>query len=162
MRLNKVDIFLELFYNEWTYIRVLLNSAFSMRWNKVTKVMGVSIATNIFLSIVKIITGLIGKSSALIADGIHSFSDLSTDFIAIIGNYLSRKPADEKHPYGHGKIEYITSIIISLVILFLGSTIIYSSIQKDIAIPSMIVAIISFLTIALKPLNFGIMTTGNN
>ncbi len=118
--------------------------------DKVTKVMGVSIATNIFLSIVKIITGLIGKSSALIADGIHSFSDLSTDFIAIIGNYLSRKPADEKHPYGHGKIEYITSIIISLVILFLGSTIIYSSIQKDIAIPSMIVAIISFLTIALK------------
>ncbi len=118
--------------------------------DKVTKVMGVSIATNIFLSIVKIITGLIGKSSALIADGIHSFSDLSTDFIAIIGNYLSRKPADEKHPYGHGKIEYITSIIISLVILFLGGTIIYSSIQKDIAIPSMIVAIISFLTIALK------------
>ena len=92
--------------------------------DKIAKVMGVSIITNIFLSIVKIITGLIGKSSALIADGIHSFSDLSTDFIAIIGNYLSRKPADEKHPYGHGKIEYITSIIISLVILFLGGTII--------------------------------------
>ncbi|MCI8545415.1 MAG: GNAT family N-acetyltransferase [Bacilli bacterium] len=118
--------------------------------DKVTKVMGVSIITNIFLSIVKIITGLIGKSSALIADGIHSFSDLSTDFIAIIGNYLSRKPADEKHPYGHGKIEYITSIIISLVILFLGGSIIYNSIQKDIVIPSMMVAIISFLTIALK------------
>ena len=54
--------------------------------DKVTKVMGVSIITNIFLSIVKIITGLIGKSSALIADGIHSFSDLSTDFIANLEN----------------------------------------------------------------------------
>ncbi len=118
--------------------------------DKIAKVMGVSIITNIFLSIVKIITGLIGKSSALIADGIHSFSDLSTDFIAIIGNYLSRKPADEKHPYGHGKIEYITSIIISLVILFLGGTIIYNSVQKDIVIPSIAVAVISFLTIALK------------
>lgn len=118
--------------------------------DKVTKVMGVSIITNIFLSITKIVTGLIGKSGALIADGIHSFSDLSTDFIAIVGNYLSRKPADEKHPYGHGKIEYITSIIISLVILFLGASIIYNSIQKNIVIPSMIVAIISFLTIALK------------
>lgn len=118
--------------------------------DKVTKVMGISIITNVFLSIVKIITGLIGKSSALIADGIHSFSDLSTDFIAIIGNYLSKKPADEKHPYGHGKIEYITSIIISLVILFLGGSIIYKSVKNEIVIPSMMVAIISFLTIALK------------
>lgn len=112
--------------------------------------MGVSIITNVFLSIVKIVTGIIGKSSALIADGIHSFSDLSTDFIAIIGNYLSRKPADEKHPYGHGKIEYITSIIISLVILFLGGSIIYKSIKNEIVIPSIMVAMISFLTIALK------------
>ncbi|MCI9232981.1 MAG: GNAT family N-acetyltransferase [Bacilli bacterium] len=118
--------------------------------DKITKVMGISIITNIFLSVVKIVTGFIGNSGALIADGIHSFSDLSTDFIAIVGNYLSRKPADEKHPYGHGKIEYITSIIISLVILFLGGSIIYESFQKQFVIPSMIVALISFVTIVLK------------
>lgn len=118
--------------------------------DKVTKVMSVSMITNTFLSIIKIITGFLSNSSALIADGIHSFSDLSTDMVAVIGNYLSRKPADEKHPYGHGKIEYITSIIISFVILILGISIIYGSIKKEIIIPSMIAAIISMITIVAK------------
>ncbi len=115
-----------------------------------SKVMFVSMFTNIFLSIFKIISGLIFKSSSLIADGIHSFSDLVTDICAIIGAYLSRKPADLKHPYGHGKLEYVTSIIISLVILFLGFTIIYNSINKEIIIPSIIVVIVSSITIIIK------------
>ncbi len=115
-----------------------------------SKIMFVSMFTNIFLSIFKIISGLIFKSSSLIADGIHSFSDLVTDICAIIGAYLSRKPADLKHPYGHGKLEYVTSIIISLVILFLGFTIIYNSVNKEIIIPSIIVVIVSSITIIIK------------
>lgn len=118
--------------------------------DRITKVMGISMGTNIFLSILKIVTGMIGKSGALIADGLHSFSDLATDLIAVVGNHLSKKPADEKHPYGHGKIEYITSIVISLVILFLGGSIIYGSIQKEIVIPSLIVSGISLITIVFK------------
>ncbi len=118
--------------------------------DKITRVMSISMITNIFLSIIKIMTGAISKSSALIADGLHSFSDLSTDLVAVVGNKLSKKPADEKHPYGHGKIEYITSIIISLVILSLGISIIYGSIKKEIIIPSMIAAIISLITIIVK------------
>ena len=84
--------------------------------NKITKVLLVSSITNIFLSIIKIIFGFIGKCSSLIADGIHSLSDLSTDVIAIIGNKMSLKPADKEHPFGHGKTEYITSMIIGLII----------------------------------------------
>ncbi len=118
--------------------------------DQVTKVMSISMITNIFLSIIKIIAGILGGSSALIADGVHSFSDLSTDLVAVVGNYLSKKPADEKHPYGHGKIEYITSIIISLVILFLGLSIIYEAPKKEIVIPSLIVAFVSFITVILK------------
>lgn len=118
--------------------------------DQVTKVMMASMSTNIFLSIIKIIVGIIGNSSALIADGMHSFSDLSTDLVAIIGNFLSKKPADEKHPYGHGKIEYITSIIISFVILILGISIIYGVFKKEIVIPSIVVALISFITILVK------------
>lgn len=118
--------------------------------DKITKVMITSVITNIILSISKIIAGIFGKSGALIADGIHSFSDLSTDFVAMIGNHLSKKPADEKHPYGHGKIEYITSIIISLVILVLGFSIIIKAFQKEFVIPSFIVIIVSFLTILMK------------
>lgn len=118
--------------------------------NITVRVMLISMLTNTFLAIFKIIIGIIGRSSALIADGLHSFSDLITDVFAIIGSYFSKKPADLKHPYGHGKLEYLTSIIIGLVILILGFTIIYNSINKKIIIPSMIVVIVSIITILAK------------
>lgn len=114
------------------------------------RVMIVSMITNIFLALLKIIVGFIGSSSALIADGFHSFSDLVTDICAMIGSYFSNKPADDKHPYGHGKLEYLTSFIIGIVILLLGLTIIYNSINKNIVIPSNIVIIISMITIIVK------------
>lgn len=118
--------------------------------DRITKVMSISMITNIGLSMIKMFTGIIGKSGALIADGIHSFSDLSTDIVAVIGNHLSKKPADEKHPYGHGKIEYITSIMISIVILILGISIIYNAPKNEIVIPSLLVALISFITVIAK------------
>ena len=118
--------------------------------NNITKVMSVSVITNIFLSLLKIVTGIIYKSSALLADGVHSFSDLLTDFFAIIGNIMAKKPADEKHPYGHGKIEYLTSIGISLVIIVLGLSIINNSMHSEIVISSLIVSIVSLITISLK------------
>lgn len=118
--------------------------------NNVTKVMSVSIITNTFLSLIKIIIGFICKSSALLADGVHSFSDLLTDFFAIIGNIMAKKPADEKHPYGHGKIEYLTSIGISMVIIILGLTIINNSMHSKVAMSSLIVSIVSLITITLK------------
>ena len=106
---------------------------------KENKVMLTSMIVNSFLSIIKIIVGIVGKSSALIADGIHSFSDLFTDVFAIFGNLLSRKPADLKHPFGHGKFEYLTSMGIGLVILFVGFSIIYNSYNNKIVIPSILV-----------------------
>ena len=118
--------------------------------NNVTKVMSVSIITNTFLSLIKIIIGFICKSSALLADGVHSFSDLLTDFFAIIGNIMAKKPADEKHPYGHGKIEYLTSIGISIVVIILGLTIINKSMHSKVVMSSLIVSIVSLITITLK------------
>lgn len=117
---------------------------------KENKVMLTSMIVNSFLSIIKIIVGIVGKSSALIADGIHSFSDLFTDVFAIFGNLLSRKPADEKHPFGHGKLEYLTSIGIGLVILFVGFSIIYNSYDNKIVIPSILVVLVSLFTIVSK------------
>ncbi len=116
----------------------------------VTKVMSISVITNVFLSILKVIVGWICKSSALLADGVHSFSDLLTDFFAIIGNIIAKKPADEKHPYGHGKIEYLTSIGISIVILILGFSIIYNSMYSKVIVASLLVSIISIITILVK------------
>lgn len=118
--------------------------------NTITKTMLISMITNTFLSLLKIFGGLVGKCNSLIADGIHSISDLSTDIIAIVGNKLSLKPADDKHPYGHGKIEYLTSFIISIIILILGFSIIYSTINNQTVIPDIWILSISFITIVSK------------
>ena len=118
--------------------------------NKITKVLLVSSITNIFLSIIKIIFGFIGKCSSLIADGIHSLSDLSTDVIAIIGNKMSLKPADKEHPFGHGKTEYITSMIIGLIIIILSLGIINSVFHKEITIPNILIIVVSIFTITSK------------
>ena len=117
---------------------------------KITKVLLVSSITNIFLSIIKILFGFIGKCNALIADGIHSLSDLSTDFVAIFGNHLSLKPADKKHPFGHGKTEYITSVIIGIVIIVLGLSLIYNIFNKEIIIPNLLMILVSLFTIISK------------
>ncbi len=117
---------------------------------RVSNILSVSLITNLMLSLFKIVTGLIGSSGALIADGIHSFSDLITDIIGIIGSVFAKKPSDEKHPYGHGKIEYLISIFIGLVILSLGFIIIYDSINRKVVVPSVIVIFVSLFTILAK------------
>ncbi len=118
--------------------------------NNVSRVMFVSVITNIFLAISKVITGFIFKSGAIISDGIHSFSDLVTDIVAIIGGHLAQKPADDKHPYGHGKIEYLTSLFIGIVIIMVGIGVICQAIKGSIVIPSILAALISFITIVVK------------
>ena len=118
--------------------------------NKVSGILIISLITNSILSFFKILVGLIGSSSALIADGIHSFSDLITDVIGLFGSYFSKKPSDEKHPYGHGKIEYLISIFIGIVIIILGFFVIYNSINRSIIVPSMLVIVVTIFAIAIK------------
>ncbi|MEG1351228.1 MAG: cation diffusion facilitator family transporter [Bacilli bacterium] len=113
-------------------------------------VLGISIIGNIFLILIKIIFGILGNSKSLIADGVHSLSDLSTDVIAVFGSKMSQKEADESHPFGHGKIEYITSMIIAIIIIILGITIIINSFNKGYSIPNILVIIVSIITIIVK------------
>lgn len=117
---------------------------------KTEKVMKVSFITNFLLSCFKVINGFILKSSALIADGIHSFSDLITDMVAIIGDKFANKPNDSEHPYGHGNAEYLTSFIIGLMIIFMGLILIKETIYQDVTIPSCLVAVVSLITIICK------------
>lgn len=117
---------------------------------RITNVIMVSMLTNFLLSIFKFIFGIIGNSSALVADGIHSFSDLTTDVVALFGNKLASKPADEKHPFGHGKIEYLTSLIIGFIVLVLGLSLIANSMNRDIMTPSVYVIFVSLSTIVAK------------
>lgn len=117
---------------------------------QVVYVMTISILINLFLVIIKLIGGFFGHSHALLADGVHSFSDLITDFIAIIGGFFARKPPDSKHPFGHANIEYVTGFAISLFILGIGYSIIKHAFTDTTLIPSTLVIMISLITIFLK------------
>lgn len=117
---------------------------------KTERVMKVSFITNFLLSCFKIINGFILKSSALIADGIHSFSDLVTDVVAIVGDRFANKPKDSDHPYGHGNAEYLTSFIIGLMIILMGLILIKETMQQVVTIPSYLVAVVSLITIVCK------------
>lgn len=76
--------------------------------------------TNVGLSLAKILAGVYGRSSAMIADGIHSASDLLTDVVVLVVIGVSRRKADSSHSYGHGKIETFATFLISLLLAAVG------------------------------------------
>lgn len=117
---------------------------------KVTKVLVKSLIVNILLTLTKFVFGIIYKSKVLVADGIHSLSDLATDVVSIYGSKLSLKPADTEHPYGHGKIEYLTSIVIGAVILALALSLLGNSLNAKTTITSNMVLYVTIFTILAK------------
>lgn len=120
--------------------------------DRVNKVMLVSLLTNIFLAIFKIVFGIVGSSGALIADGIHSLSDMITDIFAGVGNTISKKPADFEHPFGHGNAEYLTCLVIGVVIGIMGVNVIHEAFVRKSSVPCMYVAVVSLITIFVKVL----------
>ena len=84
------------------------------------KVSIITIFINCFLSIIKLLAGFISNSKALISDGIHSLGDVVTIIIVMIGISLSSHNEDEKHPYGHERMECIVAIILSGILFALG------------------------------------------
>jgi cation diffusion facilitator family transporter len=94
-----------------------INSSSNIDISRIYKVTWVGVAVNIFLAFIKLWLGIIGHSKAMIADGVHSISDLGTDFAIIFGVKFWSKPADECHPYGHGKIETAITFLIGLVLV---------------------------------------------
>ncbi|HCQ90097.1 MAG TPA: cation transporter [Clostridium sp.] len=98
-------------------------------YKKAAKVSIITVIINTVLAIFKVIAGIVGKSSAMIADGIHTFSDIATTVVVIIGLKISNKDADEKHPYGHEKFEPEISKVVSLILAGTGVFLAYNAIQ---------------------------------
>ena len=96
-----------------------------------TKVLMISALVNFCLIILKIVGGLAGSSQTLLSDGFHSMSDLVGDFVAIVGAKVSQKPADKEHPFGHGKLENLISMVIGALIVFVGITLLRSTFGKE-------------------------------
>ena len=98
------------------------------RYGRLIAVVG--ILSNLLLSGAKIATGLLFGSIAIFADGMNNLADASSAIILLIGIRLAAKPADEGHPYGHARIEYITGLLISFFIVILGFQLLRASIDK--------------------------------
>lgn len=118
--------------------------------DKKGRVILVSIGVNTFLSIIKIIGGIIGKSRTILVDGIHSLSDLITDLFSLMGVKASLKPADSKHPFGHSKLENIFSLFMGILIVFVGVIVLKNSFFSKRVIPSWWLIILVGITILLK------------
>ncbi|MCQ2477679.1 MAG: cation diffusion facilitator family transporter [Clostridia bacterium] len=90
----------------------------------------VGIVCNIFLCAVKIIIGSITSSIAIVADGLNNLSDMGSSVITMIGFKLSGRPADRDHPFGHGRMEYLSAFIVSGLILIVGGELLISSVKS--------------------------------
>lgn len=95
----------------------------------INRITYLAIIINIFLSAIKITTGIIGSSKSAVADGVHSLSDLSTDLAILIGVKFWSAPPDENHPYGHGRIETLVTVFIGLILAVVGVSIGYEAIS---------------------------------
>ncbi len=109
----------------------------------------VSVAVNLVLSSVQIVVGVFARSQGLIADGIHSLSDLVADFVVLVANHHSQKDADEDHPYGHQRFETAASLALGLLLLAVGVGMVWSSLLKLQSPDSIATVHVSALWVAL-------------
>ncbi len=114
----------------------------------------VGICTNLLLFFVKIIAGVLSKSIAITADAVNNLSDFASSIITLVGFKMASKPADREHPYGHARFEYISGLIVSLMIFVVGFQFAKDSVQKIIVPESssftMLTAIILLGSVLLK------------
>lgn len=90
----------------------------------------VSVGVNLFLTIVQIAAGILAKSQGLIADGVHSLSDLVADFVVLFASHHSKKDADQDHPYGHQRFETAASLVLGVLLLVVGVGMLWSAFLK--------------------------------
>lgn len=90
----------------------------------------VGIISNLILCLIKIVTGILISSVSIMADGINNLADAGSSIITLIGFKLSSMPADSDHPFGHQRIEYISGLIVSLIILVIGILLMKTSVEK--------------------------------
>lgn len=124
------------------------------RYKSANRVAVSGILANILLVILKLFIGFQSRSQAMIADGLNSAGDVFASFVTWLGNKISAKPGDEDHPYGHGKAEYIFSVIISFTLVIVAFGIFrsaYQSLQQqEIVTVSIPLIAVALLTIVLK------------
>ena len=130
------------------------------REREIRKVTWWGAAVNITLTIAKLLAGVFGRSAAMVADGVHSLSDLLTDAIVLIFTHISSKGKDRDHSFGHGKFETMATLIISVILIIVGAKLMEGGIRsiidaangKDLPKPGYIALIAAIVSIILKEL----------
>lgn len=124
------------------------------RYKQARNVAILGIIANLFLFTIKIFLALISKSQGMLADSMMSITDVFSSLLTYIGNKLAQKPKDKEHPYGHGKVEYVFTLIISICMLLLAVSILYNSsmalINRDVIVFSWNLIMVCIVTIIIK------------
>ena len=108
------------------------NTVEALRSRKIIRTSIIGIAANVFLSALKAVIGLLSHSIAIVLDAVNNISDAASSLITIIGTRLAGKKADRRHPFGYGRIEYLSAMLISMIVLYAGITSFIESIKKII------------------------------
>lgn len=129
-----------------------------IRKRRIYRVTFIGFAVNLALSLAKLAAGILGRSNAMVADAVHSFSDLATDVVVIVFARISAKPRDDGHDYGHGKYETLATILIGIALGAVGVGILVDSIGAVRVVidggmlprPGLIALVAAVLSIAAK------------
>ena len=106
------------------------NETVRFAYGKLTSIIG--IAANLLLFIVKLTIGFITRSVSIMSDGFNNLSDVMTCLVTVLGYRIASKPADKEHPFGHGRVEYVVSFVIAVVIFTVSFELIKQGIQQII------------------------------
>ena len=112
----------------------------------------VGIAVNIILFLTKLFVGLLASSIAIMADAFNNLSDAASSIITIVGFKLSKKPADAEHPFGHGRIEYVSALIVAFMVMLVGFQFLKSSFEKIMNPEAITFEIIPFILLIISVL----------
>ncbi|MFV2082549.1 MAG: cation diffusion facilitator family transporter, partial [bacterium] len=122
--------------------------------NEAMRITKIGAVINIVLVVIKIVLGYFGGSRALIADGLHSMTDLVSDIAVMVGLIAAEKPRDEDHHYGHGKVENLSEMVLGLILVFAGLFIAVDSVhamfRPNISSPSSFVILVAAASIISK------------
>ncbi len=122
------------------------------RNKKIIQTSMIGILANVFLSIFKIIVGFASNSIAIIMDAVNNMSDVASSVVTIVGTKLASKLPDKKHPFGHGRIEYLSSMIISVLIIYAGFAAFTESVKKIIEPKTPVYHVISLIIVIVATL----------
>lgn len=131
------------------------------RYEEATKVTLISILWNVILTFIKILGGILGKSNAMIADGLHSASDIISSIGVLIGNKIAKTPNDKEHNYGHEKAETLVSFLLSMLLIGVALKISLNGFNsllhlEDVQVPTFLPLIISVISIVIKEYQYRI------